>query len=311
MTPISGAGRSYRQRVQAPPSFVTRARPSRLAFLPRANCNACAIHLISKIKPASINRLFRGLKAALNLAAKHDARITNASAWRIGLAALPDAYQARNTVLTDEQVRALITAAYAEDPALGVLTELGAVTGARSFQLARLEVGDLQLEHADGPRLLMPSSRKGRGRKRIDRYPVPIPASLANRLRQAAGEREMSAPLLLRTSGRAWSKSSADYRRPFQRAVAKAGLDPRHDVLRVCVTARSCARCSRRCPSVSWRFAHDTSVADDRVAPIHALSAITPMRFCGARNSTLRIQLETMSLRWPGGDREQVPKKCR
>jgi integrase len=182
--------------------------------------------LISKIKPASINRLFRGLKAALNLAAKHDARITNASAWRIGLAALPDAYQARNTILTDEQVRALITAAYDEDPALGVLTELGAVTGARPSQLARLEVGDLQLERADGPRLLMPSSRKGRGRKRIDRYPVPIPASLANRLRQAAGEREMSAPLLLRTSGRAWSKSSADYRRPFQRAVAKAGLDP-------------------------------------------------------------------------------------
>ena len=67
--------------------------------------------LISKIKPASINRLFRGLKAALNLAAKHDARITNASAWRIGLAALPDAYQARNTILTDELVRALITAA--------------------------------------------------------------------------------------------------------------------------------------------------------------------------------------------------------
>src|SRR6516165_2822399 len=182
--------------------------------------------LVQKIKPSSVNRLFRGLKAALNLAAKHDARITNTQAWKVGLAALPDAHRARNVILTDEQVRALIAAGYAEDSALGVLVEVGAVTGARPSQLERLEVGDLQLDRADGPRLLMPSSRKGRGHRRIDRHPIPIPESLADRLRQAAGTREATAPLLLRTDDTPWRASSANHRLPFQRAAARAGLGP-------------------------------------------------------------------------------------
>ena len=89
-------------------------------------------------KPSSVNRDLKGLKAALNLAAAHDPRITNGAAWRTALAALPDAHHARNVILTDEQVRALITAAYAEDFALGLLVETAAVTGARVSQLARL-----------------------------------------------------------------------------------------------------------------------------------------------------------------------------
>ena len=51
--------------------------------------------------------------------------------------------------------------------------------------LARLEVGDLQADRAD-PRLLMPTSRKGRGQKRVDRRPVPLPLDLATRLQQLA-----------------------------------------------------------------------------------------------------------------------------
>ena len=181
--------------------------------------------LVLKIKPASVNRLLRGFKAALNLAARHDLRITNSNAWKIGFAALPDAYQARNIIIKDEQVRALVAAAYSEDDALGLLVQVGAVTGARPSQLERLEVGDLQLDRADGPRLLMPSSRKGRGRKRIDRHPIPIPMSLAAQLQQAAGERNSSSPLLLRANGNSWSARSADHHRPFQRAVARARLD--------------------------------------------------------------------------------------
>src|SRR5215831_17819050 len=47
--------------------------------------------LIAKgAKPASINRDFKGLKAALTLYAKSDKRITNRDAWIEGLAALPD-----------------------------------------------------------------------------------------------------------------------------------------------------------------------------------------------------------------------------
>jgi len=182
-------------------------------------------------KPASINRGCRALKAALNLAAAHDPRITNANAWKIGLAALPDAHRARNVILTDEQVRALIAAAYAEDRALGVLVETAAVTGARVSQLARLEVTDLQDDRPD-PRLMMPGSKKGRGHKKVTRRPVPITPSLAALLRQATGERPASKSdtvadlLLLRADGAPWRPEIADYRRPFISAVKRAGLDP-------------------------------------------------------------------------------------
>ena len=90
-------------------------------------------------------------------------------------------------------------------------------------QLARLEVRDLQGDRAD-PRLMMPSSRKGRGRKRIDRRPVPITTILARRLQEAAVGRSGDAPLLTRSDGKAWRQS--DHTRPFRRAVAHADLDP-------------------------------------------------------------------------------------
>jgi integrase len=183
--------------------------------------------LIAKgAKPASVNRDLKGFKAALNLAAAHDPRITNAAAWRTGLAALPDAHHARNVVLDDDnEVRPLIAAAYAEDSALGFLVETAAVTGARVSQLARLEVADLQADRPD-PRLMMPSSRKGKGVKRIERKPVPITSSLAAQLRQATGNRARTQPLLLRADGTPWQPARADYRLPFIRAVTRVGLDP-------------------------------------------------------------------------------------
>jgi integrase len=181
--------------------------------------------LIAKgAKPASVNRDLKGFKAALNLAAAHDPRITNSAAWRTALAALPDAHHARNVILTDEQVRALIAAAYAENDALGLLVETAAVTGARVSQLARLEIADLQAERPD-PRLMMPSSRKGKGMKRIERKPVPITAILAVRLQLAAGDRARTELLLLRADGTRWQPAKADYRLPFIRAVTRVGLD--------------------------------------------------------------------------------------
>jgi len=178
------------------------------------------------VKPATINRMGHVVKAALNLAAKHDPRITNANAWKLGLALLPNTHRPRNTILKDAQVLSLIDAANAIDPAFGLFCEVGAVTGARVSQITALEVGDLQ-SNGDGPRLMMPSSRKGHAGKRIERKPVPIPATLAARLRQEAGERDGPAPLLLRADGKPWSATSADHRLPFARAVDRAGLDPK------------------------------------------------------------------------------------
>src|SRR5262249_7789263 len=148
----------------------------------------------------------------------------NVNAWKIGLALLPNTHRPRNTILSDAQVLALIEAANADDPAFGLFCEVGAVTGARVSQITALEVGDLQ-SNDEGPRMLMPSSRKGHGGRRTGGKPVPIPASLAARLRQAAPDRDGSEPLLLRADGKPWSATSADHRIPFARAVARVGLD--------------------------------------------------------------------------------------
>ena len=159
----------------------------------------------------TVNRTNRAFKAALTLAASRDTRIGNVLAWKFGLAALPNAAEARNVILSDDTVRELVGAAYNIDPAFGLLVETAAVTGARVSQIARLEVQDLQDDHT-APRLMMPSSRKGRGRK-IERRPVPIPPSLAAKLRGASNGRAADAPLLLKQDGGCWRKG--DHAKPF------------------------------------------------------------------------------------------------
>ena len=173
--------------------------------------------------PASVNRTCAAFQAALEHAAKLDPRITNQSAWRTGLASLPDAEQSRNVIIPDDAVLRIIAAAYEESPQFGLLVEVAGTTGARVSQLARLEVGDVQGDRAD-PRLMMPSARKGRGRKRIERHPVPITVNLAGALKEASIGRPSEALLLTRPDGAPWRHS--DHRHPFARAVTRAELDP-------------------------------------------------------------------------------------
>jgi integrase len=176
----------------------------------------------AELTPAAINRSNAVLKAALNHAAGHDERIGNARAWERGLASIPDAVESRNVILNEQTIRAVITAAYRVSVEFGLLVEVSAVTGARVSQLTRLEVRDLQAARSD-PRLLMPSSRKGRGQKKISRRPVPIPPSLAVRLLAAAEGRVAEAALLLKPSGESWRRS--DHTRLFHRALGLVDLD--------------------------------------------------------------------------------------
>jgi integrase len=175
------------------------------------------------LAPSTVNRTCAALQAALELSATQDPRIMNQSAWRTGLAALPDAEQSRNVILSDDAVLAIISAAYGVSREFGLLVEVAAVTGARVSQLARLEVGDLQGDRSDA-RLMMPSARKGRGRKRIERRPVPIPINLTMVLKQAGAGLASEAPLLTKSNGEPWRHS--DHRHPFKRAVTRAGFDP-------------------------------------------------------------------------------------
>src|SRR5262245_25500864 len=170
---------------------------------------------LTSVTAATVTRECKTLKATFNHAAHQDATLANRSAWTVGLAALPDSHRARtDAVLSDDEIRAIIAACYAQSDRLGLLIEILAVTGARPIQAARLVVGDLQPD-----RVMMPRSAKGRGRKRIDRRPIPIPPSLVTKLRTAVGDRPADAPLLQRTDGTAWRPEFSDLSRPFERAL--------------------------------------------------------------------------------------------
>lgn len=180
--------------------------------------------IAKKLAPSSVNRTKAALKAALNLAADNDERIDNRRAWDSGLATIPDAERSRNVILSEVAVRQIVAAAYDQGGKFGVLIEVAAVTGARVSQLALIEVQDLQAE-GNTPRLMMPTSRKRKGRKMVQRRPVPIPPALAKKLRALTGDRPATAPLLRKTSDGPWKKS--DHTRPFSRAVKATGRDPR------------------------------------------------------------------------------------
>jgi integrase len=192
--------------------------------------------LAKELAPATVNRTANGLKAALNLAADHDERIPSRRAWETGLASIHDAEESRNVILSETDIRAIIDRSNEQSAEFGLLVETAAVTGARISQLARLGVEDLQDDRSD-PRLMMPSSRKGRGEKKIARRPVPIPTGLAAKLRNAAEGTPTDAPLLVKPTNKLrndtnptvpplarWKKS--DHTRPFARAVKATGLKP-------------------------------------------------------------------------------------
>jgi integrase len=183
--------------------------------------------LVAKgVEPATINRTRAGLRAALELAATLDPRITNREAFRVGLKGLRNAKTARRAVLPDADVLRIVEAAYAHERPFGILVEVLAQTGARISQAARLTCGDLQADGPD-PRLLMPTSYKGRLEKRRHQVPVPITASLAALLDELRRDRPRDAPLLLKGDGTRWLQTNRSEQWSIFREVAeRAKLDP-------------------------------------------------------------------------------------
>jgi hypothetical protein len=102
--------------------------------------------LSKSLAPSTVNRTCAALKAALNLLADHDERITNRRSWETGLGTIPDAEQSRNVILSDADIRWIIAEAHTLSPEFGLFVEVAAVTGARISQLARIEVQDLQAD---------------------------------------------------------------------------------------------------------------------------------------------------------------------
>jgi integrase len=99
-----------------------------------------------------------------------------------------------------------VHASYEEDPVFGLLMDTLAETGNRESQLFRLTVHDLQDDRAE-PRLMMPSSRKGKNRRKnrpITYRPQPISPRLATALRQHAKGKRLDEPLF----DRMWNLST-------------------------------------------------------------------------------------------------------
>jgi integrase len=228
----AGPGNASRILKHLPPALA--ARP--VALLTARELAAWRDGLMrGGMKPATAVRLSAAVKAALNLAAKRDHAIRNRAAWADGLSGVREDFSSRNIQrLDDAQTRAVIGESYALDRNFGLYVQVGAETGARPSQLSRLVVGDLQ--NSGAPRLMMPASRKGRGRK-LPKYPVPISPELAMKLKS---DREPSDPLLVRADGRRWQDPDrGDYAKMFAKVADRLGLDVSFYALRHSMIVRS------------------------------------------------------------------------
>lgn len=165
--------------------------------------------LAPDMKAATRKRLINDLKAALNAACMtHRQKLPHMlpNIIKHGLATVEavgadDVSSAReNQILPDEVIGRIIAAAREVDDAKDWNGELLrmvivlAATGARFSQVARLTVRDVQ---ADRSRLMIPTSRKGRGRK-VEATPVPIGADVLAELTPAIMGRTPNETLLLR-----------------------------------------------------------------------------------------------------------------
>jgi integrase len=190
------------------------------------------------IKAATLNRLLNDLRAALNAAAAAAFREmppTLPAEIKVGTKAAPVATNARKQILSDQQVAAVIEAAFAVDDEgdFGRMVLVAAATGARHSQIRALTVADVQAHHN---RIMVPGSAKGRARQPRAPIAVPVSSSVIDSLRPAMTAHGLSEPLLqrwaYRRAGRLkWERShrqawgaAYEVEKPWAAAIAIAGL---------------------------------------------------------------------------------------
>lgn len=204
--------------------------------------------LPTTLKATTTRRLLNDMRAALNAAYSQNRErlpATFSGAVKHALRTLEREDDAEpvardNQILSDADIGRTLKAARAVDAQGGYDGDLFrlllalAATGARFSQLARMRVRDLQ---ADQARLLVPSSRKGRGGAKVHYAAVPIGADVVAELSLAAVGRDKDAPLLERWTkvqkpgGVAWHrdrregwKTSSEIIRPWGQIREIAGL---------------------------------------------------------------------------------------
>jgi integrase len=214
---------------------------ARLAPMPVGRVTARALsewrlRLPPAMTPAGVNRLLNDLRAALNAhVAAHwrDLPPTMAKEIEAGLKALPNAQTARQALLSDNDVRRVIDAAYGVDPDLGALVLVLASTGARFGQAAKITVADFQVEAG---RVMVPASKKGKGIKQRRLSAVPLGPDTVDRLKRLTIGRGGHEPLLQHWISRQigpvqwervrrspWSNAS-EMARGWRKALTAAGV---------------------------------------------------------------------------------------
>lgn len=234
-------------------------------------------------KVTTQKRIVSDLRAALNAAymehrQKMPATLRDVIAGGLRAAATPDndadiEVARENQILPDAVVGKIIAAARDVDDAGGWEGDLYrlfvvmAATGARYSQVIRLTVRDFQSERS---RLMMPTSRKGKGTKSAV-TPVPIGPDVLAALAPAIEGREASAPLLLRWRRRPGARRCVKVERvawwgtqeitlPWAAIRKAAGLAP--DVVPYALRHSSIVRGIRAgLPLRLVAALHDTSVA--------------------------------------------------
>jgi integrase len=215
--------------------------------------------LANGVKPATLNRMLKGCKAALNRAAKLDRRIANRDAWQHGLERVPETEEPENRVLETSHVLKLVEAAYQLREDFGLIVEVLAVTGTRTSQACKLTVADFQPGTNGSPRLTMPPSKKGGRNRRIsENKPVAISKSLAAKLSAAARWRNCNEPLLVRFDGTAWNPENAELWGLWREIAKSTGIDCTAYALRHSSIVRSLKAGT---PVRIVASMHDTSVA--------------------------------------------------
>jgi integrase len=157
----------------------------------------------------------------------------------------------------------IVAAAFEQDRCFGTLIRVLAESGGRASQAARLTCADLQAEGVE-PRLLMPTSRKGKQReKKRTHTPVQITAELAAVLKEMRGNRPDDAPLLVKADGSRWlEKNKSEQWGPFRLVVQRVGLDA--DIYTTyCLRHSSiCRGLLRGLPTALVARLHDTSARE-------------------------------------------------
>ncbi|SFP98378.1 Phage integrase family protein [Mesorhizobium sp. NFR06] len=247
--------------------------------------------LPAELKSTTEQRLINDLKAALNGAyAVHRERLepTLPAIIKHGLKAEKmDTDEAAplardNQILSAPQVGAILAAARVVDADLNWdgdlfrFVVLLAATGARFSQIARMKVGDVQRAQS---RLMVPSSRKGRGGK-IASVPVPVGKDVMDALLPATTGRGNEETLLERwrskqIPGGGWERAG---RGPWQ--VAAELQRPWHDI-----------RARAKLPSLIPYALRHSSI-------IRGIRANLPIRLVAALHDTSVPMIERHYGRW-------------